>query len=287
MLSRCRQKEKGNYCYSTTGCQLIERMKNLRFFFIVGLCMLFVSGALMQPVVTLAAEDDDTIDFLDDEFDESEPAPVEVNDPLEPFNRAMFQLNDFTYTWVFDPVATGYSYVVPSDIRYSFDNFFYNLQEPVRCLNALLQGRFSDAGTLLLRCVINSTGGVAGLGDPAGRELGFKAVDATLGETLGVWGIGDGFYLVVPFYGPTTLRDFTGDLVDGLALTPYYFRANGWEEKAGIYLFKELTKLSLHLGEYEDFKKMSLDPYVALRNVYLQHRVQIRDTPVLLEEDQQ
>lgn len=262
-------------------------MKSLRCFFIIALCLLFVSGALIQPIETLAAEDDDSIDFLDYEFYESGSNPVEVADPLEPFNRTMFHVNDFTYTWVFNPVATGYSYIVPSDIRGSVDNFFYNLQEPVRCLNALLQGRFSDAGTLLLRFVINSTGGIAGLGNPAGRELGFKAVDATLSETLGGWGIGDGFYLLVPFYGPTTLRDFTGDLVDGLALTPYYFWANGWEEKAGVYLVKEMTKLSLHLGEYEDLKKVSIDPYVALRNVYLQHRVQIRDTPVLLKEDQQ
>ncbi|MBW1749701.1 MAG: VacJ family lipoprotein [Deltaproteobacteria bacterium] len=261
-------------------------MMNLRYLFFVGICLLLVSGAWLQPVVTLAAEDD-AVDFLDDELYKSESDSVEVADPLEPFNRAMFTVNDFTYIWFFDPVATGYSHVVPSDIRVSFNNFFYNLQEPVRCLNALLQGRFSDAGTLLLRFVINSTGGVAGLGDPAGRELGFKAVDATLGETLGVWGIGDGFYLVVPFYGPTTLRDFTGDLVDGLALTPYYFWANGWEEKAGIYLFKELTKLSMHLGEYEDLKKMSFDPYIALRNVYLQHRVQVRDSSFLFEEGQE
>jgi len=261
-------------------------MKNLRCFFIIALCLLVVSGVLIHPVETLAVEDDDTIDFLDDESFASEPDLVEVADPFEPFNRTMFQLNDFTYTWIFDPVATGYSHVVPSDIRYSFNNFFYNLQEPVRCLNALLQARFSDAGTLLLRFVINSTGGIAGLGDPAGRELGFQAVDATLGETLGGWGIGDGCYLVVPFYGPTTLRDFSGDIVDGLALSPYYYWANGWEEKAGIYMFKELTKLSLHLGEYAEFKKMSLDPYVALRNVYFQHRVQIRDTPQWEEDPQ-
>ncbi len=261
-------------------------MKNLSCLCIVSIWLLFVSGVLILPVVTLAAEDD-AIDFLEDDFYGGEPDPVEVGDPIEPFNRAMFEVNDFSYIWVFNPVATGYSNIMPSDIRGSINNFFYNLQEPVRCINALLQGRFSDAGTLLVRFLINSTGGVAGFGDPAGRELGFKAVDATLGETLGVWGIGDGFYLVVPFYGPSTLRDFTGTVVDGLALTPYYFWANGWEEKAGIYLTKELNKLSLHLGEYEDLKKMSFDPYVALRNVYFQHRKQIRDSPILLEEDRE
>ncbi len=255
-------------------------MKNQRFLFILVTWFLVVSIAAIQPTVTLAAEDDDRIDFLDDDFFGDEPDTEEVADPLEPFNRAMFEVNDFTYTWFFDPVTTGFSYVVPSDIREAINNFFYNLQEPVRCLNALLQGRFSDAGTMLVRFLINTTGGVAGLGDPAGRELGFTAVDATLGETLGVWGIGDGFYLVVPMYGPTTLRELAGDIVDGLALSPYYYWASGWEETAAIYLGKEMSKLSFHLGEYEDLKKMSFDPYVAVRNVYLQHRKQIRDYPV-------
>ena len=244
--------------------------------FIVTACLLFATAALIPPAVSLAAGDG-VVDFLDDEFYESELDSVEVGDPLEPFNRAMFKFNDFTYTWVFNPVATGYSHIVPWDIRGALGNFFYNLEEPLRFVNAILQGRFSDAGTVLVRFVVNTTGGVAGLGDPAGRELGFTAIDATLGETLAVWGIGDGFYLVVPFYGPTTLRDFSGDMVEGLALSPYYYWANGFEEKIVIYLGVELNKLSLHLGEYEDMKKLSFDPYVALRNGYFQYRKKIRD----------
>ena len=238
-------------------------------------CLVF-GTVTITPVISRAA-DDGSVDFLSDDFYDEEPADETTGDPLEPFNRAMFHFNDFTFTWVFNPVAKGYSHVVPEDIRGSVGNFFYNLQEPMRCINALLQGRFSDAGTLLVRFLINTTGGIAGLGNPAGRELGFKAVDASLGETLGVWGIGDGFYLVVPFYGPSTLRDLSGDIVDGLAMSPYYFWADGWEETAGIYLGKEVNKLSLHLGEYEELKKMSFDPYIAIRNGYFQHRKRMRD----------
>jgi phospholipid-binding lipoprotein MlaA len=245
---------------------------------------LLLTAMILVPV-SVPAADSGAVDFLDDEFYDDEPTEDEVGDPLEPFNRAMFQVNDFTYTWIFNPVATGYSAVVPPDIRGSIGNFFYNLQEPLRCVNALLQGRFSDAGTVLIRFLINTTGGVAGLGDPAGRELGFEAVDATLGETLGVWGIGDGFYLVIPFYGPTTLRDGIGDVVDGLALSPYYFWADGWEEVTGIYLGKELNKLSLHLGEYEELKKLSFDPYVAIRNGYFQYRKRMRDVSDPLFEE--
>jgi phospholipid-binding lipoprotein MlaA len=236
---------------------------------------LVAATAILPPQAVLAAGDD-SIDFLSDDFYDDDLIE-EVPDPLEPFNRVMFHINDFSFTWIFNPVATGYSKVVPGDIRGSVGNFFYNLQEPMRCVNSLLQGRFADAGTVLVRFFVNTLGGVAGLGDPAGREMGFKPVDATLGETLGVWGIGDGFYLVVPFYGPTTLRDGVGDVVDGMALSPYYFWAEGWEETVAIYMGKELNKLSLHLGEYEELKKLSFDPYVAIRNGFFQHRKRIRD----------
>lgn len=229
---------------------------------------------LVQPVHAVA---DDGVDFLSDEFYFDEPASVEVGDPLESFNRAMFEFNDVTYTYVFNPVAEGYSEVVPYDIRDVIWNFFKNLEAPVRFVNCLLQGRFSDAGTVFVRFVVNTTGGVAGLGDPAGRELGFERIDATLGETLATWGIGDGFYLVVPFYGSTTLRDFTGTVVDGLAMTPYYTFTDDFGVMTGIYLGKETNKLSLHLGEYEEMKKISFDPYIALRNGYFQYRKKLRD----------
>lgn len=229
---------------------------------------------LMQPYPVRGA---DGVDFLSDDFYEGEPVSVEVGDPLEGFNRAVFQFNDVTFTYVFNPVAEGYSKVVPYDIRGAIWNFFNNLQEPVRFLNCLLQGRFSHAGTVLVRFLVNTTGGVAGLGDPAGRELGFEMVEASLGETLATWGIGDGFYLVVPFYGPSTLRDFTGTIVDGLVATPYYTFTDDWGVITGVYVGKETNKLSLHLGEYEEFKKLSFDPYIALRNGYFQYRKKIRD----------
>lgn len=248
-------------------------MKNFFNIAIIAITILFLTGVFIKPAVSFAA-DDGVVDFLDDDFYESEPVSVQVGDPLESFNRAMFTFNDYAFTWVLNPVATGYSYVIPFDIRGVVAHFFYNVQEPVRFANALLQGRFTDAGTLFMRFAINTTGGVFGFGDLAGRELGFKAVDATLGETLGVWGVGDGFYLVVPLYGSTTLRDFTGTMFDDLI---YYIWADTWVETSAIYMGKELNYLSLHIGEYEDMKKLSFDPYVAVRNGYFQYRKKIRD----------
>jgi len=257
-------------------------MKYKHVFSYIYFFLAIIALACVQPAY---AADDQTVDFLSDDFYEDEPAAIEVNDPIESFNRAMFQFNDKTYTYIFNPVAEGYSAVVPIDIRGIIDNFFKNLEEPVRFINCLLQGRFSDAGSVFVRFLSNSTIGIGGLVDFAGRELGYEPVDATLGETLGVWGIGDGFYLVVPFFGSSTLRDFTGTIVDGLALTPYYTYIDKWSVKTGIYAGKTTNQLSLHLGEYEDLKKLSFDPYVALRNSYFQYRKKIRDHRVILNSE--
>jgi phospholipid-binding lipoprotein MlaA len=231
---------------------------------------------LTQPVW---ATEEELLDFLDDELYQDELSSIELYDPFESFNRAMFQINDTTYFYIFNPMAEGYSAIVPHDIRSTIWNFFRNIEEPVRFLNCLLQGRFSDAGTVLVRFFVNTIGGVAGLGDPAGRELGFERVEATLGQTMATWGLGDGFYLVVPFFGPSTLRDFTGTVIERVGLTFYYTFTDDWVTAGGIYIGKETNKLSLHPGEYENFKQMSLDPYVAMRNGYSQYRIKLRDAP--------
>lgn len=218
----------------------------------------------------------DEIDFLSDEFYEIEEEFIEFNDPLEPFNRVMFQFNDTAFTYIFNPVAKGYAEILPYDIRGIFGNFFRNLKEPVRFVNCLLQGRVSDAGTVLVRFVVNTLGGVAGLGDPAGRELGFSPVEASFGETFAVWGIGDGPYIVVPLYGSSTIRDFTGSVITGLAMTPYYgFTDSNWV-RTGIRFGKETNALSLNLGVYEKIKLLSLDPYIAIRSGFFQHREKLR-----------
>ncbi|MCI5212757.1 MAG: hypothetical protein D3910_29090, partial [Candidatus Electrothrix sp. ATG2] len=102
---------------------------------------------------------DDEVDFLDDAFYEEASEENAVNDPFEGINRGVFTFNDYAYMWIMNPVATGYSELLPADIRGSIANFFYNLQEPMRAVNSLLQVRFSDAGTLLSRFVINTVGG--------------------------------------------------------------------------------------------------------------------------------
>jgi phospholipid-binding lipoprotein MlaA len=216
-------------------------------------------------------------DFLSDEYYEDQGANVQVADPIEPFNRAMFTFNDKVYIWVLDPVATGYSKVLPADIRECISNFFYNLGEPVRSVNCLLQGRVRHSGLALSRFVINSIFGVFGLADPASNEFKIAPIYASLGETMSVWGIGDGFYLVVPLIGPSTLLDFSGSVVDGMAMATY----SPWNDDARSVATAQgantVNRTSLRLGEYEELKSMSFDPYIAFRNGYFQMRSKQRD----------
>ena len=233
-------------------------------------------GLLLSLVVSCMGQALAAVDFLDDESYRDEEGTVEVYDPLEPFNRAMFTFNDRLFLWVLNPVATGYSNVLPSDIRSSIGNFFNNLGEPIRSVNCLLQGRFKDSGLALGRFLINTTCGVVGFADPASKEFQITPVHGTLGETFATWGIGDGLYLVVPFLGPSTLRDLTGTALDSLAMSSYYPWNDDTMTMSTMYGSSTVNRLSLHLGQYEELKKLSFDPYVAFRNGYFQMRDKMR-----------
>ncbi|MDH4318103.1 MAG: VacJ family lipoprotein [Desulfobulbaceae bacterium] len=225
-----------------------------------------------------AAGDDDCLDEYDQmcDFFEEEEAKNGPADPLEHINRAIFDFNDKFYVYVVDPVARGYSSVIPEDVRGCMANFINNLDEPIRMVNAILQGRIRDSGVIAERFLINSTLGVYGFADVA-EEFELKPVEANLGQTLGVWGVGDGYYLVIPFLGPSTMRDFTGTVLDFIGPAPYGYVTN-YEyvsERPSMFLVyagDSVNTVSLHLGEYEELKNFTLDPYTAFKNAYLQHR---------------
>lgn len=199
-----------------------------------------------------------------------QPAEVRIPDPFEPVNRAVFTFNDKAYYWFFKPVAKGYKAVVPQGVRVAVRNFFSNLATPIRVANSLLQGELRATGTELLRFTINSTIGVAGLFDPAYDEFHLEKKDADLGQTLGRYGLGQGMYLVLPLLGPTTLRDGAGRAGD-LFLDPVSY-VTPTEASIGVNVYKMENGLSLRIGEYEDLTGAALDPYVAVRDAYVQHR---------------
>ena len=209
--------------------------------------------------------------FFDDLYDEAEKGAVQVYDPLEPVNRVLFQVNDRLYFWVLKPAATGYRTVVPSEIRICIKNFFYNLFAPIRMANCLLQGKGSEAGNELLRLTINTTAGVGGLADVAARYPELQSSDEDLGQTLAVYGVGNGFYLVVPFMGPTTLRDGLSWIGDRY-LSPVTWAVDDFGTGMAILGGRTVNDVSFRIGDYETLKEASLDPYAAFRDSYIQFR---------------
>lgn len=226
---------------------------------------------LVLPAFSLAQANSEVVnnggDAEIDRFFEQE----EAFDPLESMNRVLFQVNDKLYYWVLKPVNTAYTAVVPQDIRYGLGNFFVNVAAPVRVVNNLLQGKFSDAGIDFERFLINSTLGFAGFGDPAKQAFGLKAKPEDFGQTLGVWGLGEGVYLYLPFLGPLTFRDAIG-FVGNSALHPATYVLTDFPEEAAYTGVDKVNLMSLHPGLYEDMKKNSLDPYISIRQAYLEYR---------------
>lgn len=199
----------------------------------------------------------------------------EINDPFEGFNRAVFAFNDAADTAILRPIASGYRAVVPQPARNGLRNFLRNLRAPVNFANEVLQGDMKGAGTVLTRTAINTLVGVGGIVDVAGME-GIPYDQEDFGQTLAVWGVGHGPYMVLPVMGPASARDGTGLLVD-LALDPlnWYFHNvrpenEGWQyarfAAEGIVRREEL------LDALDDLRRNSFDYYAAMRSAYVQRR---------------
>jgi len=212
---------------------------------------------------------DDELDLFDDEFEEDQDK-ARVADPLAFWNRAMFHFNDKFYFWILKPVAKGYRAAVPSPVRIGVKNFFTNLTTPIRLVNCILQWKWQAASGEFGRFLLNSTVGVLGFGNPAKKYPKLNPSEEDLGQTLGVYGIGNGFYVVWPFLGPSTLRDSVG-LVGDLFLNPVSY-VEPTEAAVGITAYETVNDTSFKIGDYESLKKAAINPYEALRDAYIQHR---------------
>lgn len=224
------------------------------------LLLLFAS-----PPAALQAQEDDDDFFI---FDEEEDDGPLIADPLEEINRVSFAFNDKLYRNLIKPVARGLR-VIPAPVRTSGANFFDNLFTPVSAASALLQFDLPNTGTEASRFLINTTIGVFGFFDPA-TDLGVARDTEDMGQTLGRWGVGHGVYLVVPFFGSTSLRDGIGKMAN-TAMNPFYKDISTGEIFAINATDAEIS-LSLDQDTYEAFYDSALDPYVFFRSAYVQNR---------------
>lgn len=196
---------------------------------------------------------------------------VQVSDPLEPVNRGFFYFNDKLYFWLLKPVAQGYRYVAPLGLRQSVGRFFSNVATPVRAGNCLLQAEFTGAGTEMARFAINTTVGLLGFTDPAHVLWHLDRQDRDFGQTLGRYGVGPWIYIDWPVIGPLSARDTVGYVGD-TALDPFTYLVPQWGYNIGIKACDTVNTTSMRIGDYENLKHGSIDPYVALRDVYYQYR---------------
>lgn len=196
-------------------------------------------------------------------------AGQDPSDPWETMNRNTFAFNQKLDTYVYRPVAKGYEFVVPEYTRERIGNIYVNLNEPANAINNALQGKGEGALVSLFRLMINTTLGLGGMYDVAGTAANQPTRREDFGQTLAVWGVGNGPYFVIPFLGPSTLRDAPSLGVDYLT-APQTWLDGGWAEWAAWGVFA--MDYRLRMMPATDLLEGAVDPYLMAREAYLSTR---------------
>ena len=210
-----------------------------------------------------------------------------ISDPLSAYNRTMTSFNDKVIINALNPISEAYAYVVPRPFRLGVSNFIHNIEFPIRLVNNLLQLKFQNSSDEIERFIINSTVGLGGLMDPAKNHMKTPILphNEDFGQTLGRYGIGSGFHVVLPFLGPSNVRDIAGITLDAYLSPLINVRGNAARslrnykipknlgQTIGIVTVYLINKNSLHPGEYESIKKDAIDLYPFLRDTYEQKRI--------------
>jgi phospholipid-binding lipoprotein MlaA len=191
-------------------------------------------------------------------------------DPLQPLNRITSTMNRVMDDAVVRPITQAYVDVAPRPVRISIGHFFDNLSEPIVIVNDLLQGKFRQTGADTGRFLVNTTFGVIGLFDPA-TAMGLPQHDEDLGQTLAVWGVPPGPYVVLPLLGPSTVRDGLGRYVDALANPISPTNASEVSTRNAAYVLEGVDTRSQLLDLQKQIKQ-AFDRYVFIRDAWLQHR---------------
>ena len=207
-----------------------------------------------------------------DAYDDVGPV---IADPIEPWNRFWFGFNDKLYMGVGKPFSKAYTTIIPKYGRDRIENAYHNFLFPARFVNAVLQLRPDMASRELGRFLINSTFGLGGLYDLAAAKPDMAPQKLDFGQTLGVWGFGHGFYIVLPFVGPSSLRDSVGLAADVAAQPTTYLTEMPIVLTLAVGGVGRVNRFPEMIDIYEELKRSSIEPYTAARDAYVQLRAKI------------
>ena len=246
---------------------------------IIILTIFMLSGCSQKTDTLFSKSEENSIyqkDSFEDEFESEFEEIKEVSDPLIRYNRFMTSVNDKLYIYAYNPLSDAYAFVVPEMGRVGISNFFDNLKFPINFTNNILQLKFDHGIKELARFMLNSTIGLLGFIDVA-SYAGIDSYEEDFGQTLGYYGVGSGFHIVLPFLGSSNLRDMLSLSVDMYAspisyMSQPYQIPRSFEEAVALQTGYYVNKNSLHRGEYESLKKDALDYYLFFRDAYEQKR---------------
>ena len=231
---------------------------------IILICVFFINHSVLSG-------DADKVTTTSSDF-ETEYNVDEIFDPLEPINRVIFGFNNIADKIILEPTAKGYR-KLPSPVQSGISNFLSNLRMPLVIVNQLLQGQGGNAIESTGRFLVNTTVGVFGLGDVADK-LGLEEKYEDYGQTLAIWGVGDGFYIVLPIFGPSNLRDTAGllltattDPINAYAVS----EGEGWVVPVRTTI-NAVDRRSKIIDEVNALRNNSIDYYAAVRSSYYQNR---------------
>lgn len=224
--------------------------------------------ALLLPTLTIAAQPENSSPLAGTGIEPNVISYTEYHDPLIRFNRAVFKFNDVSYHYVLIPAARTYLQVTPVPVRKGIGNFFNNIKTPIPLTNHLLQLQGRQAGVDLLRFVINSTVGIAGVFDPASAWFQLEPMQTSTKDTFVQYGMGYGTYLVLPFVGPSNLRDGSALIADAF-LNPLRYILDS-PESVVVRSFDNFQNYAPAADAYLKLEQQSDDLYIFMRNLHLQ-----------------
>ena len=210
-------------------------------------------------------------DDMEDPFAGNEKDIPILSDPFEGYNRWMFGVNEVMYDNAVEPFVRGYRDIVHEDLRIGIRNMYNNVLFPVKFLSCILQLKFKESGRVLARTVINTAFGFGGYADVAGEEYGIDDVNEDFDQALGSLGVPNGPYLVLPFFGPATVRNMAGRTVDTL-MSPGALLSLSFGQNVMINAEDNVNQISFIIDDKKQLEDSALDEYESVRDFYHQFR---------------